>query len=51
MKLFFRFNVAITRSQALLIVVGNPKLLWLDEYWREFVSACKKNGTLKSKHD
>jgi superfamily I DNA and/or RNA helicase len=45
----FRFNVAITRSQALLIVVGNPKLLSLDEHWRELVGSCKNNGMLEVK--
>ena len=28
-----RFNVAVTRAQALLIVVGNPNILSLDEHW------------------
>ena len=28
-----RFNVAITRAQALLIVVGNPHVLCKDRHW------------------
>ena len=32
-----RFNVAITRAQALLIVVGNPKVLASDVHWRELL--------------
>jgi hypothetical protein len=48
-----RFNVAITRAKALLIVVGNPKILWLDEHWKELIQSCLKNGTssgLAEKH-
>lgn len=30
---FQRFNVAITRAQALLIVVGNPHVLCKDRHW------------------
>jgi helicase MOV-10 len=33
--LFFqRFNVAVTRAKALLIVVGNPLLLGQDPDWK-----------------
>ena len=45
-----RFNVAITRAQALLIVVGDPDILKCDYNWRQFLIHCaKKNacvGTL-----
>jgi hypothetical protein len=33
-----RFNVAITRARSLLIIVGNPILLELDENWRELIN-------------
>nr|XP_054752210.1 RNA helicase Mov10l1-like [Lytechinus pictus]XP_054752211.1 RNA helicase Mov10l1-like [Lytechinus pictus] len=39
-----RFNVAITRPQALLIVVGNPHLLVNDYHWRALLKYCLKNG-------
>jgi len=36
-----RFNVAITRAQALLIVVGNPRILYQDKEWRELLDYSK----------
>lgn len=33
-----RFNVAVTRAQALLIVVGDPHVLSLDPLWRSFLN-------------
>mmetsp|Transcript_2545 Transcript_2545/g.4761 ORF Transcript_2545/g.4761 Transcript_2545/m.4761 type:complete len:1100 (-) Transcript_2545:102-3401(-) len=38
-----RFNVAITRAQALLIVIGNPALLQHDKYWDSFIQFCRKH--------
>jgi len=35
-----RFNVAITRAQALLIVVGNPHVLCKDRHWNRFIQFC-----------
>uniref|UniRef100_A0A671X0R6 RNA helicase n=1 Tax=Sparus aurata TaxID=8175 RepID=A0A671X0R6_SPAAU len=32
-----RFNVAVTRAKALLIVVGNPRVLDTDETWAQYV--------------
>lgn len=35
-----RLNVAITRARALIIILGNPKLLALDPYWRTVLKYC-----------
>jgi len=38
-------NVAITRAQSLLIVVGDPDVLGKDELWRTFLYyACLRGG-------
>lgn len=39
-----RFNVAVTRAKALLIVVGNPLLLGHDPDWKVFLDFCKDKG-------
>lgn len=39
-----RFNVAITRAQALLIVIGSPTVLCTDNNWRLFIEHCAVNG-------
>ncbi|XP_068945382.1 helicase MOV-10 [Petaurus breviceps papuanus] len=39
-----RFNVAVTRAKALLIIVGNPLLLCQDPEWKMFLNFCKKRG-------
>ncbi|WAR05019.1 MOV10-like protein [Mya arenaria] len=39
-----RFNVAITRARALLIVVGNPITLEQDPHWKSFIDFCDRNG-------
>jgi helicase MOV-10 len=39
-----RFNVAITRAKALLIVVGDPSVLGLDPLWRSFLNFVHLNG-------
>ncbi|KAG1654294.1 putative helicase mov-10-B.1 [Nymphon striatum] len=38
-----RFNVAITRAKALLIVVGNPHILLKDFHWKEMIQYCVEN--------
>ncbi|GAA5996828.1 hypothetical protein JCM5350_003553 [Sporobolomyces pararoseus] len=39
-----RFNVAVTRPQAGLIIVGDPDILTLDPLWRRFLVYVQKNG-------
>jgi len=39
-----RPSVALTRAQALLIVVGNPVVLSLDPLWRAFLNFVYKRG-------
>src|SRR5687768_5155526 len=35
-----RFNVAITRAKALLIVIGNPHIMAYDRNWATFLNYC-----------
>lgn len=35
-----RFNVAITRAKAKLIIIGNPACLTRDEKWRRYMGLC-----------
>ncbi|KAM9147737.1 helicase MOV-10 [Pangshura tecta] len=39
-----RFNVAITRAKALLIIVGNPVVLSKDPHWNTFLRYCIAKG-------
>ncbi|KAF8325174.1 P-loop containing nucleoside triphosphate hydrolase protein [Cantharellus anzutake] len=39
-----RFNVAVTRAQALLILVGDPTVLSLDLIWRGFLNYIHASG-------
>ncbi|KAM4562218.1 putative helicase mov-10-B.2 [Odontesthes bonariensis] len=39
-----RFNVAVTRAKALLIVVGNPRVLNSDTTWARFIQYCRDEG-------
>lgn len=38
-------NVALTRSENLFIVVGNPEPMWKDPLWKQWVSSywCQEN--------
>lgn len=39
-----RFNVALTRAKHLLIIVGNPAVLCLDNHWDTLWQYCKENN-------
>lgn len=39
-----RFNVAITRAQALMIIVGNPHVLYKDTNWCALLKYCLDNN-------
>lgn len=41
-----RLNVALTRAQTLLIVLGNVNTLWIDSLWRKFIDFCDENGLI-----
>jgi len=43
-----RFNVAITRAQALTVIVGNPYALWEDVGgWRQLLEFCADHGAVR----
>jgi len=43
-----RFNVAITRAQSLLIVVGNPNVLAIDtRHWGALLRLCIEHGAYR----
>ncbi|KAF8055841.1 MOV10L1 [Scenedesmus sp. PABB004] len=42
-----RFNVAITRAKALLVVVGSPRVLAADESWRQLLRHCVARGAYR----
>ncbi|EDX09086.1 GD13767 [Drosophila simulans] len=39
-----RFNVAVSRARAMMIIFGNPHLLAVDECWRQLILFCAKNN-------
>ncbi|KAF2258007.1 P-loop containing nucleoside triphosphate hydrolase protein [Lojkania enalia] len=39
-----KMNVAVTRAKEALIVIGSPEVLARDEWWKEWVSFCSRNG-------
>lgn len=42
-----KFNVALTRAQALAVVVGNPNLLVGEDYWRDLLLFCRDNDAIR----
>ena len=40
-----RFNVAITRAKALLIIVGNPHILSQDKDWAALLAFAREKGS------
>ena len=40
-----RFNVAISRAKALLVVVGNPEVLAHDAHWRKLLELVLQKGS------
>ncbi|CAN0359015.1 unnamed protein product, partial [Discosporangium mesarthrocarpum] len=42
-----RFNVALTRAQALAVVVGNPNLLVTEDYWCDLLVYCRDNDAIR----
>lgn len=42
-----RFNVAMTRAQSLLIVVGNSQLLALERIWLALIEHCETHGSFR----
>eukprot|EP00842_Homolaphlyctis_polyrhiza_P000629 jgi/Hompol1/1567/HPOL_002715-RA len=43
-----RFNVAVTRAKALLIVIGNANILMKDESWRAWIQQAHQLGATKN---
>jgi cold shock CspA family protein/DNA polymerase III delta prime subunit len=39
-----RFNVAITRAKALVVVIGNPNSLCQDKHWNALIRYCAEHG-------
>lgn len=42
-----KFNVALTRAQALAVVVGNPNLLVTEDYWKDLLLFCRNNDAIR----
>ena len=42
-----RFNVAVTRAQALVVLIGNPNTLFRDMYFRAFCEFAWKKGAYR----
>ncbi|XP_011348599.1 putative helicase MOV-10 isoform X2 [Ooceraea biroi] len=40
-----RFNVAMTRAKALMIIIGNPHVISTNKYWRLLWEYCREHGS------
>lgn len=43
-----RTNVLLSRARALMILLGNQKILSADRYWRTVLTRCQEAGAIKS---
>ncbi|XP_011861509.1 PREDICTED: putative helicase mov-10-B.1 isoform X2 [Vollenhovia emeryi] len=39
-----RFNVALTRAKALMIIIGNPNILCTNKHWKVLVKYCEEHN-------
>ena len=39
-----RFNVAVTRAKAMLVVIGDPILLVRNKFWKQLLAEAEKTG-------
>ncbi len=42
-----KFNVALTRAQALVIVIGDPWILFHDPHWKRLLQYCVANNSYR----
>ena len=45
-----RFNVAITRAKALVVVIGHPLILRKDPYWRKLIEYCIEHDAVRGRN-
>ncbi|KAJ6638543.1 putative helicase mov-10-B.1 [Pseudolycoriella hygida] len=48
---FRRLNVLLSRAQALLIIIGDPKTLRIDENWNTVINIFEQNNAIISSND
>lgn len=45
-----KMNMALTRAKEALFVIGHPGLLGKDQWWREWMAFCWRNGLVSDEH-